>query len=135
MNYTPTTITIHGRIYGQLAVNLEICGHCERFMVDMSQIVFTDGNNVMQQITNARWEVRSSAQKYGKSICVTCKNAGFSFFYCYLCRQERKSNFLYQSFGDPPDHLCFCCYETVSAKEWDEILDVLNERHRFDGGR
>ena len=41
-------------------------------------------------------------------------------------------NKIQDQFGDPSEFLCSDCYETVSAKEWNNIENILIEKHIYD---
>lgn len=135
MEYTPKTVLERGRIYGQVLIELEKCGYCEQYMANLSNWNFATSLSILDQLKNAGWEIKSAAVRSGRSLCVTCKNQGRALFTCYGCHEQRKSDLIQYTEGDPPDHLCKVCYETISAKAWDLLLDALRERHRFDCGR
>jgi hypothetical protein len=65
-------------------------------------------------------------------VCADCLAQDKVKFTCWLCKQDRPSSHIQESIGDPPDLLCRDCFETVSAKVWDEATDKLTEEHRYD---
>lgn len=69
---------------------------------------------------------------YSKPVCVECKVADKATIECKLCRQTRPASASHESFGDPAEHLCTFCWETVPAKRWAEEVKRLEEEHRYD---
>lgn len=65
-------------------------------------------------------------------ICETCEKAGKAKFRCSLCGEIRESDKIQITIGDPAEYLCKKCYETVSAKNWEEKNDELEKKHRYD---
>ena len=65
-------------------------------------------------------------------ICEECLSNDKADFLCALCRERKPSSKLYQSFGEPAEFLCKDCYSTKPAKLWDEAIEGLYERHRYD---
>lgn len=65
-------------------------------------------------------------------ICIECESKGKASFKCGICSERQNSAEIQQSFGDPPEHLCKTCYETTPAKQWDQKLELLEEKHRYD---
>jgi len=65
-------------------------------------------------------------------VCIDCVKAGAITCECALCGKSKPSSEMEESVGDPPEHLCKSCYETVPAKIWDENLAALEESHKYD---
>lgn len=65
-------------------------------------------------------------------ICAECAEQGKASFHCALCGVLKPSSKLQYSVGSPPEYLCEDCYETVSAKVWQEKVDELDDAHKWD---
>ena len=66
-------------------------------------------------------------------ICIECEKEGKASFKCSLCNTEKPSNKLKESFGIiATDYLCIDCYESVSAKVWEEKNEEFQEVHKYD---
>ena len=63
---------------------------------------------------------------------VLYEKAGKADFLCALCNERKSTDKIQESIGDAPEFLCKDCYDTVSAKIWDDKLDELQEAHRYD---
>lgn len=119
------------------ALHLGNCEKCGRDMVTKpkySYDVFPRYilNTFDAQVKRANLAVRSSTKVDDEYICIDCVKAGKTDFKCDLCGKRKLTNKIKEGFGDPPDYLCIDCYETVSAKIWEEAVDELNNRHRYD---
>lgn len=51
---------------------------------------------------------------------------------CYNCKKTVPFEQVKISIGDEPDHLCKECYANIPAKEWDDLIDKLEDLHRWD---
>lgn len=133
-NYTPTLYrTDSGFFYAEMLIELEICPICGKPMI-LKRHGFPLYYKINQdaQMKNAEIQYISKSKYNNKYICCECAESGKSKFTCYICKTDKPSDKLHSSFGDPADHLCTDCYETVSAKRWNEIEDNLIEEHRYD---
>lgn len=63
-------------------------------------------------------------------ICEECTQAGRATFICKLCNHERAINLVQHSWIG--DALCTVCYESMSAKIWNEKYQELESAHRWD---
>jgi len=84
------------------------------------------------QVKIAAWEIMSDIKVDDKYICQGCADSGKANFLCALCNERKSSNKKQESFGDPPEYLCRDCYESISAKTWDDKEKELSEEHRWD---
>ncbi len=66
-------------------------------------------------------------------ICVNCAKNIKTYFLCSLCEKRKSTDRIEEGIGAPSEYLCKDCYETVSAKVWNEKLDLLEEDHKYDG--
>lgn len=76
--------------------------------------------------------LRRGARHWSDDLCAECEQAGLQRFTCAGCHQERDSTEVQRSFGDPPERLCATCYATMTARDWDTLVDRLEEEHRWD---
>lgn len=136
--FDPEVVEVAGGrhdFYATMLVQLERCPTCSRPMIPAKvkrpfpQYVFA---NAEAQARRAGWGQESTARKDDEVICTDCARKGLSSFTCALCEEERSSDLIQESFGDPPEHLCSECYSTVSAEKWDRARDDLNQKHRYD---
>jgi len=51
---------------------------------------------------------------------------------CSLCEVDYPESELEDQIGCPPEYVCKHCYETISAKEYDEHVGKLRDKHRLD---
>ena len=134
--YTPTLLDDRR---GLLVVNLSKCPTCGRWMLDNSakntREVFPTamGDTLADQLKRADWRF-TSGTTVGEDdvICEQCASEGRGSFTCQLCGQVRESSLVEERIGDPPEFLCKICYETSSAKAWNEKQDELYKAHRYD---
>ncbi len=83
-----------------------------------------------EQVKKAGMNIQSNI-RVDDPICTKCYKEGKADFLCAMCG-ERKPFPSAEKFGDPPEFLCKDCYSTVPAQEWDEKVDELHGRHRYD---
>ena len=139
-DFIPTLIELDGTTYGLMVVGLKACPKCQRYMVaayipkGMWHSVFPlfYKINFPEQVRRAGWVIESDVQVDNKYICKDCEKAGLADFECSLCRQRKPTSKIEERFGDPPDFLCSDCYESVTAKVWDDAVKDLREEHRYD---
>ena len=133
-NYTPqknvdNTITF--------ALNLGYCKKCGRNMVVKPREAYGVfphyyANNFEAQAKRANLVIQSTIKVDGCYICIECEKMGKADFECYLCKKRKSTKLIQERFGDPAEYLCFECYETVSAKIWEETVDKLYDIHKYD---
>ena len=116
--------------YGVMLVQLCQCPCCKQMMFDGFPKWFYI--ELDAQLKRAKWVKKSDIIVDDKHICVTCEKAGKADFLCALCEQRKPTDKLNDSFGDPAEHLCTDCYETVPAIVWDKKVNELQEEHRYD---
>ncbi len=124
--------------YWLFAFALAICGKCGRSMLPVSAKKANyfpryHRNRIEEQARRAgiRWET-SARDKEEHILCDECAITGNITFVCYICKQERQRTDIQETFGEPPDYLCTPCHQTVSAAEWQRIVEELLEQHRYD---
>jgi hypothetical protein len=132
--YTPDVIEEQ---YARFLVRLDVCPECGRYMVTVPQDsygTFPYGFTLCftAQAKAAGFGIKSGLLGGDNFICTDCATIGKAWFTCYHCQEKKSSDKMYDSFGDPPDYLCTDCYETVPAKEWNEIIHRLNQSHQYD---
>lgn len=122
-------------IYVEMLLEAKKCNSCQKIMIDDINNAFFPKYfklNRAEQMIQADMVYTSSVLMNGKLICVECEKKGKANFLCYLCNKTKTSEKVHESFGYPTDYLCSDCYETVPAKKWNEVIDELNEDHKYD---
>ncbi len=134
-NYIPK-IHENGR-YVEILIEAEKCVCCEKIMIAKS----TNHNSIFPKFwrINQESQMKAAGIVYkthstidGYSICIECEQAGKSSFLCALCNERKSSDKRKEAIGDPADFLCKDCFETKSAKVWEEKYDELIEEHKYD---
>lgn len=127
--------------YGLVAVPLENCPICQALMAPpggayASPFERRHETSYEAQVSRARWEIVANVRTLGgKKICRACAKADKGLFRCDLCEKERPTSQVKERYGDPEyreEYLCTPCFETVTAKVWNEKCDELRESHRYD---
>jgi len=130
-DFTPTVLAPG---FGVVMVATETCAACMRTMIRTGTgagfPAFWRAGRV-EQMKRAGWAERAYATNASdKPLCKDCAPTAGAFR-CALCKQERHG-VAEDSYGDPAEHLCTPCYETVPAKVWDEKDRELQKAHRYD---
>jgi len=137
--YIPERVA--GHRYVKFLLEVTHCGSCMRDMMPIAKNrsfesgIFPSWIKATQvaQMKRAGIVQRSVASnRNGAVICVECRDRGLATFICVLCKEERSSDMMKESIGDPAEHLCTPCFESVPAKKWCEELDRLQESHKYD---
>ena len=127
--------------YAEMLVKLEKCPICdtnmlaphdERCSYERSLFHLYWRIDFKHQLKNAGWHLMSDIKVDDKYICQDCASAGKANFLCALCGERKPTDKKRDSFGDPPDHLCIDCYESATAKVWNDKVEELEELHRWD---
>lgn len=116
-------------------LRVKTCAACDTTMVYGSDsFPNQDTSSLMAQLERANWEFASGivSDFHGGELCETCANQGKAQFKCWLCEQAYPYVEAQERIGDPPDILCKHCYETESAKEWEEAKEAIYRRHRYE---
>jgi hypothetical protein len=132
--HTPKMVSDEGALF---LVSIRRCPICHQWMVHAPDwdrySTFPGGDNrFVDQAERAGLRLESGHEVDGINICQVCKDTGKATFVCALCGERRPANQEEESFGDPIEYLCRVCYATVPAKEWDEKIRQLEQRHRHD---
>ena len=107
------------------------CPYCGKQMMGRSNL-FSSLKDQETQMKKLGVVFISDATKDNQYICVECKEKGIASFICALCGERRSYEDMQESFGDPPEYLCKHCYNTVSAKVWDDKVADLSDIHKYD---
>ena len=119
------------------AFRLTKCGICEKDMVTLP----SNKNNICPNWTQNSFDdqarraglvIKSTIIVDSHYICCDCEKAGLADFKCCLCKKRKPTSKIKEIFGDPEEFLCFDCYETVTAKIWEEEKERLIDEHRYD---
>jgi len=87
-----------------------------------------------EQVKKARLKFEGLASPvYGDQVlCEDCSKTEVKF-QCSHCEQTQGMDQVKQMIGaDPADYLCLTCFKTVTAEKWEDLVDELRERHRYD---
>jgi len=122
--------------YVAMLVKAQPCPSCDKTMVHpphrrkpfpvFFQLTFE------KQLADMGLVIQSQYLRDAEYICTECAEAGKAGFTCALCEEWRSNGTAKESYGDPSEHLCTPCFETVSAKIWQEAKDRLYEEHKYD---
>ncbi len=128
--------------YVQIVIQVKKCGSCNAYMFRLSKKemyrlrkLFPDWEKytLKTQMNSVDWKFNSYLTNHeSKEICHECAQTGKASFKCFICKEIRSSDLQEHSFGDPADSICKICYASIPAKQWDEIIDKLHERHKWD---
>lgn len=123
--------------FGLFAIPLATCPLCKKRMVEPigSRSPFSRSETMTYeaQVKRADWVIESSAvTRQGEPVCVGCRDAGVLTFDCALCKTERPTTEIQESFGFPAEHLCRPCFASVPASAWAKKIEALEESHRYD---
>jgi hypothetical protein len=144
LEFTPMTILeLPNRVYATVLLELPRCPVCHYPMVHRRSRYPSPDQwpnyyrlDQTAQVKAASWRWRSDMRDgNGQFMCETCAGADKGTFTCFICKQERPTSQLHQTYGDAEvstDHTCKLCYETLPAKQWDEAEEKLHEKHRYD---
>lgn len=126
--HTPTFL---GDRLALFAVELSTCKFCNVKMIQDCRGPFPGwrGNDLKAQAKRAGIAIQDSTWD---KACKPCIAQDKVIFECDLCEQQKPSSKHQNTIGDPGSHLCKDCYETVSAKVWEEKEDQLMDKHRYD---
>lgn len=118
-------------------VRTKICPVCKKQMVRSQLGVVTFGNDPLSfhsQCAAAGIVLESHAEdEHGNAICKECVDNGRAKFICSLCRRTFPTDMIQKSVGSYlRSHLCKECFNTVSAKEWEDKVQELEENHKWD---
>ena len=133
-NYIPEVVE---KKYIKVLLELERCSVCDCLMMDVTGLKKVSPKyyklELVKQLEKAKIQKRSSVYIGSDSwLCEKCAAEDKARFKCALCRQDKKSSEIKQSFGYQPEYLCTSCYATAPAKIWDEKVTQLREAHRWD---
>jgi hypothetical protein len=137
MGYTPQVID--GK-YVLFAAQGRECPICKKIMIKKLQRYYFENSffpawvemNQDAQMKRAGLVYVGGAKVDDEYICEECEKAGKADFKCELCGERHPTSEIQERFGDPADFLCKSCYETTTAKVWEEKCDELQEEHKYD---
>ena len=137
--YQPKVIDDHGNeVFASIVVELNKCGVCNRPMFPSTWkgrygfLARSWEIDKLMQSAGFVWDSNVDSP-LGHNICTECAADGKGSFICSLCGQERRADQVKENYGYPvSDYLCTVCYETQSAKLWDEWDHKLHKAHQYD---
>lgn len=136
LEYTPTIIhENNGDVYLTVMIQGARCQGCSLVMIQdwkSDAIPVYWKASLSEQAKRASVVFRSyTHDASGKELCKACAPTKGGFV-CAMCNQRQRGDLSKVSFGDPAEHMCLVCYETRSAKEWDELAHRLLVKHQYD---
>ncbi len=129
MQYIPQIVEERGGdVYATFVLHLRRCGACRKPMLAGKLTP-----DVIEQLQRAGFgREGSTLDEDDRHVCIECEQADRVMFVCVLCGEKRPSSQSQWHCGDPAEHLCRHCYETVSAQIWEQKVDQIEECHRYD---
>lgn len=132
-----------GGVLVEMLLRLPVCVVCEKPMInrqalkrfgmyDGSVWPTTEGLTLSAQMKAAGIVEDDGDMRDDGYVCRACNAAGKGGYTCVICKNLRSEADTEYSTGSPAEHMCRVCYETVPAKKWTQIMNVLDERHRHD---
>lgn len=123
--------------YGVMLVELTPCKICDKDMIiapneNRNSFVCFSEFNFNAQINKAGWVKQSYVLVDDKPICEECQKNNLADFLCALCNERKLINKIQDRYGDPAEFLCKDCYENKSAKMYEDKVEELSKRHRWD---
>jgi len=122
--------------YALMIVELDECPICKKQILNVPKKSYIFPTwyeiDIDNQLKKAGWVLASQETQEGKIICIECSKSGKSTFLCALCGLRKPTSKIEESIGWPAEYLCKDCYETKTAKEWDDMVKKLNAEHRYD---
>ena len=117
-----------------MAVSYDTCEICKKGMVDKVSNVFPLYFRMNQeaQIKRAGFAFKSKFEHNNKKICQECVDENKATFTCELCNEQKGTDKIEFSIGNPSSFLCSDCCNTVTAKVWNAKIDELEEDHKYD---
>ena len=128
--------------YDKFYLKITECPNCKRKMIDAdynalySAFPFWEKMNFEAQRLRKGFAIRSNQSFDDDKMCgshywcIDCKDK--IEFKCFNCKEMRLKKDMEYRYGDPPDFLCKFCYETVSAKDWNELIKAIEDNHRWE---
>jgi hypothetical protein len=128
------------RAYATMMVELNKCPLCRRYMLysdnsNQDRYAFPkyEKINFETQVKKSGWVVTSDIEVNNHFICQDCVKSGKAEFTCSLCNVKQPTSKIQETIGVyDKDYLCQTCYNTKTAKEWEEKTEELYEKHRWD---
>lgn len=122
--------------HAKMIVRLSKCKTCGHFMVAKPGRTHTFPQyHALQfeaQAKRAGFKIQSHVKVDDNYICFYCLVNDQAKFLCSLCRQRKASSKEQYHYGDPAEFLCTDCYDTVSAKVWEEAVKQIEHDHQYD---
>jgi hypothetical protein len=121
----------------QITVVVEDCAACKKPMLPKSPALrwpalSQETREAQAKRLGVALESTSYSSSRGGMLCTDCAEAGADTFVCVICKLKRSTGQEQESFGFPAESVCKACYATVPAKEWERVVDRLEDRHKYD---
>ena len=117
-----------GTIIAAISVEFQRCWLCDKPIIPQYVYWFVG----QMQVSTLGLVKEGFQDDNGHRCCIECKQNGKHTFECALCHELRQFSEVQYEVGDPREYLCKICYNTQSAKVWEEKKTELYESHRWD---
>lgn len=117
-------------------LEIKTCPKCNKKMINASHNAlrqsFPGYNklNLETQLSKKDMVIRSETEEGYHYLCENCEDN--MEFKCWGCKETRLKKDIKWKYGDPPDFLCIHCYNTKTAKEWNDLRSEIDDNHRWD---
>lgn len=122
--------------YIKMLIEGKKCKICGKIMIEKSDSLFPKYNKINQEAQMKKVDLAffSKTKVDDAYICCECEKSGKADFLCQLCNKRKPTSKIKESFGIyDTDFLCTECFETKTAKDWEEKCDKLYKEHKYDG--
>lgn len=125
---------------GLFTMPLLACPVCNRPMLNLAGVMMSGDStlrtDIQLQLQRADWRLPSNiTDDQGRPLCsVDAQNVQPSTtFSCFSCGLTQPVNSIQSSFGTlNPSFLCQACYSRLPAKQWNDMVTLLTDRHLQD---
>lgn len=132
--WTPKIVGDGKYPYGLFMLQIYRCEICNRLCMHSPVGAFPsyNRNNQEAQMKRAGIVALGYSGTEQEPVCAVCVSENKITITCAICNETRSANDVEERVGSPPEFLCKFCYETVSAKAWQDKMDELRDSHQWD---
>jgi len=126
----------HGYAFVTFALQIRSCPICDRLMMYpkvrglFPGVAFMQQKDQMKALDIVGVGEAIPGDTWGRHACEICTAEGKVFFECFICKEQRPANERHKDVYH--EAVCNTCYETIPAKQWDEIMDEIDADHKYD---
>lgn len=133
-HFTPCMVP-GGNDEAYFIVKMNRCARCHLPMLDNVKAGVAPGStpSLAPQARRAGWKISSGQSPMGEGyICQECFEADPRRYECLLCGEKREKKEVKRQFKHADEILCIHCFNTVSARVWDDAEERLSEMGYYD---